>query len=219
MSIKNTLSFFLLLIPSFIFSQEFSIGIYSGLNASYQKYTSDIAGFSDDFVESKPGFIFGTSINCQLTDFFSLRTGFNFQQKGYKTEFNLTDVIGNPLDIFKINYNFNYFQIPVLAEASFLKDRIFFVNIGYGINFLNKARIKGNENIASVTGSNDISSLYYKNDHSFLAGLGTKISLNEDFIFVFEGRWDVGLTDIFKNNTVAVKNRSVFAVVSFRYKI
>lgn len=217
---KNTLSFFLaFFIASFLFSQNISFGIYGGTNAAYQVFDSNSNFAFTDPLRSKPGYAAGVTGIVELTNFLAIRSGINTQRKGGIFEFSATDENGNPLGDASIQYNLDYLQIPLLVEASFLKDRLLFVNIGYNFGFLRKAKIKF-DNI-QVDGSplldQDNTEAYQGVDYSLLAGLGVKVPVTDKIRFTFEGRWENGISDINKSELASIKNRSVFAVAGLRY--
>lgn len=208
---KNIVSFSLVFLPFFSFSQNISIGVFGGLNASYIKYEhSTIPNFKGP-ADSKPGHVFGISALYDLNDRIAFRTGFHMERKGGAQSIRT----GAQMSASNLNTNIDYYQVPLILEASFLKDRILFFNVGYGFSFLRQAKFKSD----AIEPMEPITDWFEKVDYNFLMGLGTKINCSKKLIFIFEGRWQSGLIDVFKNDVESGKNRSVFSAVGLRYKL
>jgi hypothetical protein len=88
------------------FAQTF--GVKAGLNLSNILIKDDNETYSDD-LKIKPGFHVGTTTEFNLTEMFSLETGFLFSTKGYK-------INNNGM---KGKMNLLYIDIPLTARGSF----------------------------------------------------------------------------------------------------
>jgi len=217
---QNTLFLFLFLsISSIVYSQNFSISITGGINASYFKFEANSPIFPQNSpYSSKPGFMTAIEGKLNLNSFLAFRGGVNYLRKGATNKVNLTDENGNPTGDGEIQTNVDYISLPILVETYLLENDILFFNVGYSFDFMQQAETKYDYG-ETFQGNTDETNNFTKVDYSLLVGLGVQVPISEKLTFLFEGRWQNSLTDIYKAESFSLKNRSVFAASGIRYNL
>nr|WP_294862668.1 outer membrane beta-barrel protein [uncultured Fluviicola sp.] len=188
---------------SFAQSSRFEVGVELGPNVSNFRKKSDLYNY-------KP-VVYGAaalSFQYNCSDFFSIRTGLGYEEKGftsrisdldYSTSYPYQEVQS------KFRTTCEYLTIPVLARFTFGKKLTFFVNTGGYIGMLTnkKDHIDWEDN-----GNPYLFQLYKKEgtekyryfDFGVSAGLGIGIPISENLVLSIEVRDNLGLTNIRRKN-------------------
>lgn len=163
-----------------------SAGFHAGLNSS--NITGDIVGNS-----SKLGFKFGGHLEFKIDDWFFLQPGAVFSMKGTKDT--ATD----------IRTNLNYIDFPFLMKAKFEAGGwspylIVGPQIGFAIN----------KTTSAGTTLTDIKTLDFGLDF----GAGIELPVGEGMGWFVDGRYELGLLNIFDNQgntaiTTSQKNSNI----------
>ncbi len=160
-------------------AQKTKFGIKGGLNSSSLKATGSGATFTSD---SKIGFYAGAFASLSISQNFGVQPELLYSLLGARYKYINTN----------INRNLSYISVPVLGKYS--KDGLEIV-VGPQISFLVAAKDKGT-NI-----SNDEKSQFKTTEVAGVIGAGyTTVSG-----FGFDARYQLGLTDILKNNSTGYK--------------
>ena len=191
---------FIILTSSFLFAQDFSLGLKDGATWSSINGRFDFKNFNQTQIKNRVGHSFGLLLNYRATRFLSLQVEFNFEEKGFK--FSDNNFIGGG---YSGNYNINYFTMPIITNFEIGKKVKYYGYAGIYAGFLTKA-----ENYTSFisTSSPDLiiydlsydpTEVFNKREFGGLVGLGIKIPLCEKVEFTIDSRYTFGLTKAAKN--------------------
>lgn len=220
---KNTLSFSLLFsLALFCWqntgAQTLSVGAYAGTNVSDQTYEIISTALTIDPTDPKIGLSAGGYVILHLTQHLGLRADVQFSRQGSQfRDINFTDENGNAIGSGNVNMNFDYLQVPLMVELSGGQGLRWFVDAGYGFNFLLGTNEKGWERPAGSGGSSAFTQNISETDYSFVGGLGLRMALTERLSFTLEGRANIGLNDVHETTILEVKNRSHAALAGVAY--
>lgn len=137
----------------------------------------------------KFGAVGGLEIGCNITDMFAITGGVLYSMQGCKND--LTDS----------NLNLNYINVPVLANVYVIPGLA--IKAGPQIGFLMSAKI------------GDISQMDYHKKIDFSVPVGLSYEFSD---VVIDARYNIGLTDIYKNSG-GDKIRNGVIMLTIGYKI
>jgi len=163
----------LLLVFVGVKAQDF--GVKFGLNYNNWRTAEDISDFTDPLLR----FHAGVFADFELSDRIVLHPELVYSAKGIHVIEGIT-----PLD-----YQQNYLDIPILFSYK-ISDEFSF-NLGPKIDFLLSAKI------TDGTNSEDMKDAFENMGYSLDFGFSYKIPMG----LVFDARYDLGLSDIIKDNT------------------
>ena len=158
-----------------------------GLKAGANFYTFGGDEVKNEDLNSKFGLHIGGLVNFSVSEKFKVQPELVFSIQGSK-QTDGTD---------ELNWNFNYLNIPVMAQ--FYVSNGFFLETGPQIGFNLKAEIKDEETGTSFDLDEDIKST----DISWGLGAGYKTVSG----FGFGARYNLGLSSIAEESDVDIKNR------------
>ncbi len=179
------------------------VGIKAGLNISK---LSSITGDEMFSYKSRIGFQFGAFYTISLTQSLSVQPELYFIKKGGKV--NLES------DNLSFAYIMNYVEIPVLLRYKFPSQGSIYplVLMGPYCAFKTSARIKDIDSGESV----DITDNTKFIEFGFSGGLGAEYYLSESADLLFELRYNLGLSKVFKGaeglNAFGKNNSLIFMV-------
>ena len=162
-----------------VHAQITHFGVKGGLNSSSLKTTGSGATFTSD---SKIGFYAGAFAQIGVSQNFAVQPEIMYSLLGARYKFSNVNV----------NRNLSYISIPFLAE--YIKDGLSIV-AGPQISFLVAAKDKGT-NISS-----DVKSQFKTTEIAGVVGAGYTTLGG----FGFDARYQLGLTDIVKDNSSGYK--------------
>lgn len=155
---------------------QVSFGPKAGLNLA------NISNFDGDM---KPGFYAGAFAEYQISDFFGVAGELLYSGQGSKDSY--TDESGK----YDVKQNLDYLNVPVLAKLYIAEGLS--LDLGPQFGFLLSAKLKGEEDGVDV--SVDNKDAY--NGFDLSAGMGLTYNIGQ---FMIQGRYNLGLTDVMKNN-------------------
>lgn len=168
---------------------DVELGVYIGYGISDAS--------NSDFVNSSPKSAFNAGI---ATDFYfsnrwSLKTKLIFDQKGWGNGF----LAAVDDEKFTNDFRLTYITLPVMANWHFGKKRNWYLNFGPYAGYLAGANATNDEV--------DVKDYFHSTDFGLALGIGTKIKLSDNVKLLLEYDEQVGITDVFKENTgSAVRN-------------
>lgn len=192
---------FIVLTSSFLFAQDFSIGLKDGISFSNINGRFDFKNFNKTQINKSVGHSFGLFINFRTSNFITLQMEINAENKGFYFQ---NDVWIDGV-AYTGNFNINYITIPLIANFEIGKKVKYYGYAGIYAGFLTKA-----ENYTSFisTSSPDLliydlsydpTEVFNKQEFGGLVGFGIKIPLCEKVEFTIDSRYTFGLTKSAKN--------------------
>ncbi|HEX4875778.1 MAG TPA: porin family protein [Chitinophagaceae bacterium] len=158
-----------------------------GLKAGGNFYTFGGNSVEDADLNSKFGLHVGGIVNFSVTEKFKVQPEVVFSIQGSK-QTDGTD---------ELNWNFNYLNIPVMAQ--YYVSNGFFLETGPQIGFNLKADIKDETSGVTV----DVNDQVKSTDFSWGLGAGYKTASG----FGFGARYNLGLSNISEDSNEEIKNR------------
>ena len=207
--------------PSFIFSQETTIGITAGYTNSGIKtnhpYLKNIS--RDNNLNT--GIIFDYGFSKLI----SIRTGVNYDQKGFADNITFTDAQGNILGDSKLHFDFNYLTIPVLLKFTIGDKYRVYGNVGLFGSYILSAGVFGPKYNSNGKESGDELLMDEKNhvnkiDYGMILGFGVEYKIKTKFIIGIDARFNqsfnnIDTKDFFPNYNMI--NNSFNINITFRY--
>ena len=199
---RTALSLLFILLSSFLFSQDFSIGIKDGITWSSIKGRYDFKNFENTQIEKVTGHSFGLIFNYRFSNHFSFQTEINLEEKGFDFKSDIWIDGG----AYSGNYNINYLTIPVIINYELGKTVKYY---GYaGIYWGLLTQVENQTTFSSTSQpyivrhdySYDPTDEFYKNELGLILGLGLKVPLCEQAKIIIDARYNWGLTKAAKNN-------------------
>lgn len=181
--------------------QQVKFGPKAGVNLA------NLSGMDD--TDMKIGFHVGAVAEIKFNDKFSLQPELLYSAQGTKIDMSMDIPMIGKLE-FEYKTNLDYINIPIMAKYYFVEG--FSVEVGPQVSFLIKAEEKAKSDGESETldikdGLNSI---------DFGLGFGLAYDLSQG-LFI-NARYNLGLTDIVKdNNGDAVKNSVIQVGVGFKF--
>ena len=201
--IKRILIFLIfILFPGIVFSQ-ISIGLKTGLNLSYAKYSDkDADVLVKPYRKLKPGFVSGIVLNSKLNKVLSVQTEVLYSQKGLKFE---------QLPYNKIVNTMNYIELPISGHYNFSarKDASFNFYIGaYAAYWIDgkfkKDDLTSGEKFVDTVDFDNPEYKFNRLDAGILAGIVYKVKKTSFFL-----RYTHSMTGSSELNVDALTNRIV----------
>jgi opacity protein-like surface antigen len=188
--------------PSAARDSAFSWGLKGGVNFANVLLAPDLPPGSSK--SGRTGFLGGAFAEARLSDTFSVQLEAFYTQKGFE----VTSAVG------KATYSLDYVELPLTAKATFgsgpLRPYLF---AGPFVGFRLSA------NVETGSGSADFKDSTRTTDLGLDLGAGLLYRLNPGTALVFEGRYSVGLVNIFNTGpaggTVNTRDLKILAGVSF----
>ncbi len=187
---------------------QISIGIQGGLNSAILNVsnTAPEATFSYN-----NGFVFGTIINYEINNLFSMQSEPRYIQKGERTQLDL----GNIKTDTKLYYN--YLELPIYFVTEFTKSRfrpfaLAGINLGYLLKVQAESIFNGKEE------NFDLTEDYKKLDVAIDLGVGLKYEATASTSFLLNARYSYGIYDISKNEG-SVNTRGIQLLLGLLYKL
>ena len=191
-------------------NNHFSIGVNFSPDYCYRTLTKNNKSLShdqwtnakriqDSIDRPKFGYTIGINLRLQLHKKVSIETGFQYSEKGYKTIPISTFYDPNPpfsIVIATNNINYDYFDLPLKVNFSFLEKRIqIATSAGLIFNVLRQVSVKINPEPPSTFKTKTIIDHYDYNklNISALASVGLKFKLNKRMDLQLEPNFRYGL--------------------------
>ena len=181
----------LLVTISTTYAQGITGGLKAGMNIA-NLHGDGVEGFG---YESKMGFCAGGFITFKVANIIAIQPEILYTQKGTKWE---EEFVG---ETWKITYNFNYLEIPILLKVimpiqGMIKPHLF-VGPYFAYNLTAKVKTRYN--------GLDFDEVIKDSDFGAVFGGGIDFGLPAGKI-VFDARYSLGLTTIDEEGSSAVKN-------------
>lgn len=190
---KKVLLAFVVLTTTVMASQA---QVQFGLKAGANFYTLGGDDAEDANLNSKIGVNFGGIVNIPVSEKFKVQPEVVFSIQGAKED-----------DGGTTNWNFNYLNIPIMAQV-FATDGLYF-EAGPQIGFLLKADIKEEGSGTTL----DVKDQLKSTDFAFGLGAGYKTASG----FGFNARYNLGLSNIAEADGSEIKNRGFQIGISFLF--
>jgi opacity protein-like surface antigen len=195
---------------------RWQIGFELGTGMRWFKDDSEI-----DYDKPAISFANGVTVKYNFTENLALRSGFNYEKKGYKAKLTYTDNTGNEVGQWDTYTNLNYVTMPVFFQVSF-GDRIkpYFFGGPFG-SILVKAKrnvMVPDEDIKTT----DIKDFYKDFDWGLATGGGAIFEINSQFSVSAEMRVNLGLYNITPSQeyySTSVMTRTFNVMAGFIYSI
>lgn len=186
--------------------RKFDLGANFGLNISNVLAQSDDTLFSEDFKPRFTGHI-GIKLIYNPTAFFSIRSGFTFNARGYKEDVPPPPGFGNSSEL-EFIFSALYIDIPLVVQANltpkveqggiFLRGGGYYgFAVGGGTRLKNKSddpiRTTGPQNLSIGNSATDD---IRKGDYGLTLGGGLSF-----VSFEIAAMWDIGLANISNDNS------------------
>ena len=183
-----------------LFAQDPKFGIKGGINVS------TLANFPYDGTDWRLGWHAGLLSHIHVTPAFSLQPEVVYSSQGAK----LSDYINNDQDL---NLKLNYINIPLLLQYNF--NNGFRLQGGPQVGFLISVADKVGDQELNSIGTNDFKTV------DFSVPLG--ISYLSVSGFGADARYNIGVTNTFKNNSTKIRNSvfqfGVFYLLDHEHKV
>lgn len=195
------------------FSAEWNVGINTGVNLSDVDFMPRIKtkGMTTGTI--------GISVRYISEKNLGLLGELNYSRQGFTQDFSDADLP------YTYSRDINYLELPLLSHIYFGNKTRFFVNIGPKIAFQISSKETMNGELITLIENNQQNTLSVyehlgaeidkKIDYGLLAGLGIECR-SKIGLFSLEGRYYLGLGDIFNNSRSDVFSRSAHRVLSIK---
>lgn len=167
--------------------------------------------------KSRLASIAGLSLQYQVNQRFSLKTGLAHELKGAKYNIILYDALGQQLGNKTLFYNYQYLTVPLQLKVDIAMGPSLqgFVSAGPYVSYLMAVT-------QSFPESKEDFKRYYKDlDAGLVAGLGVSYLINSKFSLSAELRNQLGLTNISKTpiqNDGVIKHNAAQLVLGIQYR-
>jgi opacity protein-like surface antigen len=183
--------------PDYCFRKLDSTNITNG-NPPNVRYT--IMHYRDSIERAKFGFTAGISIGYDINQNISLESGIFYSDKGYQT-MELGPFNGSNISIggVKLIYSYNYIDIPLMVDATFINYKKFSIGINVGIvldMFLNAYSTSVLDNNSNTTTTSKDNNDYNKINISIMAGFNFNYKINSKFSIKLEPTYRYGMIRI-----------------------
>lgn len=172
------------------------------------------------FHEPKLAYTLGVFGQYNFKKISSLKTGVYFEEKGSKAEVPVQNPFG-VLENVSIEESFKYLSVPILVKAGFGKRLRCFVNAGPSIGFLLSAK----QTIEAFNGqpeqTSDVTDFIKRTEFALVGGLGLSYPLFDNFIFSFEIRDNLGLSNIssaLSSDNSKIQSNTLNALIGITYQ-
>lgn len=217
---RNNLICLTLLVSIFLFGyaegseeNKSTSNILFGIKAGVNFSTTTDADFGDFVVESKNynGYSFGLFADYTLNSKVSLRSELLYSKKGFTLpEMPIIDVSGSQLETFTPKQYFTYIEIPFTGNYNILQSENINMSLSAGpsVSFLldSKDNMGFGSGIIDENNYRDVTDLYKSLDWGFVFGASAGFAIGGKEVFL-EGRYALGLTDIFKNESGVIEKK------------
>lgn len=133
---KKIILFLLTVIAIPAIGQSQYIGMKLGMNLT------NVSNSISNDNKNKPGILGGLTYEYQFNEHFSLGVDFNYDQRGYRSDFIFIDNSGNPTgEKTTMHDNYDYLSLPLKAGYHIGDKRYLFANIGVSPAILVNAKI------------------------------------------------------------------------------
>ena len=163
----------------------------------------------------------GLSAQYDFRKFFSLKTGAYYDLKGAGTDIEMTDAVGNKLGSTRIQQNFHYLSVPLLARLHFGREIGWFVNAGPYMGLLLKQTVSFGSAINNPGSRLDGTDNFKRTEFGIAMGIGMSFTLDR-MIFSVEARNNLGLTNTSKLPVYgggSIKTNAANLVFGIGYKL
>jgi hypothetical protein len=201
---------------------QLAVGLSGALNLAKQKYSSGTS-FQLDY-QFAPLLKSGILLEYRFLKRFSVVNALDYVQKGYKTDIELADITGAPIENSSAKGIFSYFENTTSLKYRFSDKKVRpYAIAGLSLSYLKSGNLKANNlKVEGIDYDNykfpiDLS-IYKRTDVSLNSGVGCEFQLKKNGLIFLEGQYQHGLTDILKGiNTAHLYNRSIAISVGFVY--
>jgi len=194
-------------------TNKFAIGIEQGPNLSFLRGTE----IQKDLYKPMVGYSGGLTFQYNLYSWLSIRTNITYERTGGKSVIQAYSGYGNYYISERTTYlNFDYIIAPMLIRLSFGNNFRFFTNVGPYFGYLFKQLEVDDNNSSFPLATYDNTEDYQKNDLGISTGLGATFAINNQLLFTFELRNNLGLYDVQKNTSFfngSIKQNSKFLLL------
>jgi hypothetical protein len=192
---------------------KLEVGIEGGINRSNisrERFKSDSKSLI--FVSG------GVSFQYHFSNYFSLKTGLNYEARGF--EYPITITYQNHVEYPWFSTRFDFLTLPIMARLTLGEKVQFFLNAGiYFSTAINvSGHLEGDEPGFNHTHTTYLE-VYEKRDFGFLAGIGMRLPVNEKWSLSLETRGTMGFADAGKKIlTQKWESANILVGVNYRLK-
>lgn len=172
------------------------------------------------FHEPKLAYSFGVFGQYHFKKLISLKTGLYFEEKGSNAEVPVQNQFGI-IENVTIKESFKYLSLPFLVKASFGRRLICFINAGPSIGFLLSAK----QTIEAFNGqpeqTSDFTDFMNRTEMALSGGIGLSYPLFDQFVFSFELRDNLGLSNIsstLSSDNSKIQSNTLNALIGISYQ-
>ena len=188
----------LLFIPALLFGAtqvlaqqpRFDVGLSAGPSFSWLRGNKAIDN-TDPLLASAAAI----TLQCNLSELIGLRLGAGYQQKGSRSDVQLTDVNGNAIASGSARTKLDYLLLPLMVRARFGTGSRFTAGVGPYVGYLMRSRLSYS---GEGLDGNDIDNTddMERWDMGISASVGGSVALGGNLLLNAEVRYDKGLTNI-----------------------
>jgi hypothetical protein len=199
-------------------SNRFDVGMEGGISlASLRGNALVYEGH-----HSRMGYIGGLFGQYNFPRHFSIRTGCYFERKGSSLKLSFVDMNGTPVGTMRGRESFDYITVPLLFRYNFGKKINCFVNAGPFVGFLLK-QTEYTEALLNIPEStSDRTANFQETEAGVSFGAGINYPVSEKYMFSFEVRNNLGLTNVSALPILGgdvIKTNALNFLVGFNYRL
>ena len=207
----------LLLSTVLLFSMVFCFGQSKHILIGVEGGPSLVSLRNDDNkdLKSKIGYAAGLSFEYFLNEKFGIKSGLLFEKKGAKDEITLINAEGTPTGTVDIDNQYDYIVLPLLFAYHTPGEFSFYANAGPYFGVLLSNMVYYEETDSSPGQKEDFTSETNTLDFGLTVGIGTNISLSDDFLLGIDIKNNLGLTKTIGSS----KTNSLGLLLGLKYKL
>lgn len=197
-------------------SHRFEIGLEGGPNLASLRGNDALKSHHHAIVGSSVGLLF----QYNFSEVFSVHSGLGYERKGTLFSELQYDNNGIALGEYEERMHFNYFNVPLLLQATLERKIQYFVNAGPYMGYLNRVvDIASGYQLPET--KTYTTNLYKQVDLGLSTGIGLAVPIKQKFALAFEIRNNLGLVNISKFQVVnngSIKTNATNFLFSFSYR-
>ena len=194
---------------------KINVGVEGSASSIFLDYTDK------DFFDRSIGYSAAGTIQYNFPRLFSIRTNVAYERKGATSEWPLYSNTNYDGRIEKMNFNFDYFSMPLLLRITLGNKIHCFANAGPFLGYLLKQEVR--YTWAGEAKREDHTDSFNRLDAGIAAGAGLGFTARKKFIFSLEVRHNGGLKDVLKNTAYpsdeTLKTLSTNILIGICYKL
>ncbi|MFI5218696.1 MAG: outer membrane beta-barrel protein [Bacteroidia bacterium] len=207
--------FFLLALISIAQDRKTFVSVHGGVNFS----NITVGGTSFTDWKNRTGICAGLGFGYKAAKKILLLVEANYDQKGYRNEYTITDEKGMDMGKAYANNYSDYLSVPIIINYTSKGENTFEAGIGIINNFLLSADIMTPPNQGGFPPNSEINykELYKGYELDFTIRVGGSIKIASQLNLLLEGRISNGLTSFSKSDEVKSIHNTMFLGTGVRY--